>query len=238
MSLYLSFLMWAFYSCYRNIHLSVVFLMPFSAMILTATLSFYPNAGFVWNSWTAAHSSQSITPLLLWSKEKAAWLRVLLHRTSKRNLAFIQNQFIVVLPNQKKLKNLTNKASPKPWWLIYFDASFSNFKIGKICWNSSRIWTQIPHKWYWNHPLPAFREVLLISFYGLRVEWEMSARSESAGEARPLLPFICVHQFRPHWALTLAPHCSIGGSQSRHHIYTPSAAALSQEPPQEHQTQN
>lgn len=86
-------------------------------------------------------------------------------------------------------------------WLIYFDASFSNFKIGKICWNSSRIWTQIPHKWYWNHPLPAFREVLLISFHGLRVEWEMSARSESAGEARPLLPFICVHQFRPHWAL-------------------------------------
>lgn len=79
-------------------------------------------------------------------------------------------------------------------WLIYFDASFSNFKIGKICWNSSRIWTQIPHKWYWNHPLPAFREVLLISFYGLRVEWEMSARSDSAGEARPLLPLICVHQ--------------------------------------------
>lgn len=82
-------------------------------------------------------------------------------------------------------------------WLIYFDASFNNFKIGKICWNSSRIWTQIPHKWYWNHPLLAFREVFLVSFYGLRVEWEMSARSDSAGEARPLLPLICVHQFRP-----------------------------------------
>lgn len=48
MSLYLSFLIWAFYSCYSTIHLSVVFLVPFPAIILTATVSFHPNEGFVW----------------------------------------------------------------------------------------------------------------------------------------------------------------------------------------------
>lgn len=70
------------------------------------------------NSWTAARSSQSITPLLLWNMEKVAYLCVLPH-TSKRNLAFIQNEFIVVSANQKAKKNLTNKASPKPCdWFI------------------------------------------------------------------------------------------------------------------------
>lgn len=119
--------------------------------------------------------------------------------------------------------------------LIYFDASFSNFKIGKRCWNSSRIWMQIPHEWYWNHPLPAFREgffCLTLWIKGwvrnLNKVWQCWGSQTFA--ALDLCASVQIHT----WHVTLPPHCSIswssvpGAPNSRRNARAPNTLLFSE----------
>lgn len=84
-------LIWAFYSCYINIHLSIVFLMPFTAIIWTAPDSLHPNEGFVWEQLEQLHTAPK--PWLPYHCGLCRELCVLLHRISEGDVASVQKVY-------------------------------------------------------------------------------------------------------------------------------------------------